>query len=200
MCYTSEQVNDRFVEMLPSIKQNARKAFCYHNADKREEAEQAIVALAFEIHRNLALKGRLHDSYPVPISRYAIGKYLEGRSVGVTASSSDVTSAYCQHLGRAKIKNFGLATNISDSFETEMAAMDARCPPDRVVQFRLDFVQGWLASQKPKDKEIIHLLAVGERPSDVARKVGLSPARINPNQKKYAKSWREYIADKKDVA
>jgi hypothetical protein len=199
-CYTSEQVNDRFLVMLPSIRQNARKAFCGYNADKREEAEQAIVALAFVIHRNLALKGRLDDSFPAPISKYAIGKYREGRSVGVTASSTEVTSPYCQHLGRSKIKHFGLAEGITDSFETEMTAADARCPPDKAAQFRLDFLQGWLASQTPKDKAIIRDLAMGESQSETARRHGITPACVNQYRKRYSRSWAEFIREKKKTA
>jgi hypothetical protein len=186
--------------MLPSIKQNAQRAFCYHNADKRQEAEQAIIVLAFEIHRNLALNGRLKDSYPAPISRYAIGKYREGRTGGAPANSTDVTSEHCQFLGRSKVKHYGLAENITDTFQSEASATDARYPVHRAIQFKIDFHETWLQQQTPKDQAIIKELAIGSTQSETARKFGVTPACINQYQKRYAKSWSDFIKDRKKVA
>jgi hypothetical protein len=108
-------------------------------------------------------------------------------------------SSFCKSLGRVHtVTNYGLCENVADSFESEASAGDGRHPPDRVVQFKIDFHEGWLQQQSPKDKEIIRLLAVGERPSDVARKVGLTPACINQYQKRYRASWNTYISDKPD--
>jgi hypothetical protein len=182
---------------LPLITKAALAAFADYNSDKRADAVQNVLCWAFMNLKNLAAKGRLHDAYANPIAKFAIGRHFEGRSLGVTASSTDVMSRYCQSLGRAKTKNYGLAENITDSFESEASAGDGRYPPDRIVQFRMDFHEGWLKQQNPKDREIIRLLAMGERPSDVARKVGVSPACINQYQKRYAKSWNAFISDKK---
>ena len=63
----------------------------------------------------------------------------------------------------------------------------------------MDFFEGWLQQQTPRDKEIIRLLAMGDIPSEVARKLGVSPACICLRQKRFRASWNEYIADKKDV-
>jgi DNA-binding NarL/FixJ family response regulator len=98
------------------------------------------------------------------------------------------------------VKHYGLAENIADTFEGDASAMDARYPPDRVVQFKIDFFQGWLQQQTPKNREIIRLLAMGNIPSEVARKLGMSPATICQYQKRFRASWNEYIADKKEVA
>jgi aminopeptidase N len=110
-------------------------------------------------------------------------------------------SSFCRSLGRVHtVKHYGLAENIADTFEGDASAMDGRYPPDRVVQFKMDFYEGWLQQQTPKDKEIIRLLASGETPSNTARLVGLSPACINQYQKRYRASWNDFIKDKKEAA
>jgi DNA-binding NarL/FixJ family response regulator len=110
-------------------------------------------------------------------------------------------SSYCKSLGRVHtVKHYGLAENIADTFEGEASATDGRYPPDRIVQFRMDFHEGWLQQQSPKDKEIIRELAMGSTQSEVARKFGVTPACINQYQKRYRASWNAYIADKKEAA
>jgi hypothetical protein len=79
-------------------------------------------------------------------------------------------SPHCQNLGRSKVKNFGLAENITDSFTSEAAATDSRYPVDRTVQFKMDFIEGWLQEQTKRDRSIIVDLAMGESTGDVARK------------------------------
>jgi hypothetical protein len=43
----------------------------------------------------------------------------------------------------------------------------------------MDFHEGWLQQQTPKDREIIRELAMGSTQSEVARKFGVTPACIN---------------------
>ena len=195
--YTTEEINDRFLEMLPTIQQQARRAFSGYDADRRQEAIQAVAVIAFEMTKNLAAAGRLHDAYPSAISRFAIGRYRQGRT-GTSVSTTDVTSPFCQQLGRARIKHYGLAHNIADSFESESLARDARYPVHRLAQFRLDFFEGFYQRQSSKDQEIIRLLAYGESTGDVAKKYNVAPAMVTYWRRKYEKSWREYIADPRE--
>jgi predicted transcriptional regulator len=69
-----------------------------------------------------------------------------------------------------------------------------------VVQFKIDFHEGWLQQQTPKDKAIIRELAMGSTQSEVARKFGVTPACINQYQKRYRASWNDFIKDKKEAA
>jgi hypothetical protein len=109
-------------------------------------------------------------------------------------------SQFCQSLGRAKVKHYGICENIADTFESEATATDARDPPDRMVQFRMDFFEGWYHQQSPKDQQIIKDLAMGSTQSEVAKKHGLTSACIAWYRKKYAESWDTFIKDRKKVA
>jgi hypothetical protein len=195
-----EAINLKFIELMPFITRLARRTFAGYNSDKQADAVQNVLVWAFENLKRLASKGRLHDAYAGSLTRFAVGRHREGRSLGVVTSSGDVMSSYCQSLGRSKVKNYGLAENISDTFASEATALDARCPVHKTVQFKLDFFEGWMQQQTPKHQKIIRLLAMGESPSDVARICGLSPAYICQSQKRYKASWYEYILDKKEDA
>jgi len=196
----TKKVNEHFMTLEPRIRQYARRSFGDYCADKREEAAQAAVVLALQMTHNLAGNGRLHEAYATPIARFAVRKYWEGRTGGAPSNSTDVTSEHCQFLGRSRVKNYGLALGIADTFESEATVTDARFPVHKTVQFRLDFFQGWLQLQTPKHQKIIRLLALGNSPSDVARLCGLSPAYICQSQKRYKASWQEYISDKREAA
>jgi len=195
-----EAVNLKFLELMPFIIRLAKRAFAGYSTDRQADAVQNVLAWAFENLKRLASKGRLHDVYAGSLARFAIGRHREGRSLGTVTSSGDVMSSYCQSLGRSNVKNYGLAENITDSFSSEASALDARYPVHKTVQFRMDFIEGWLRQQTPRNREIIRLLALGNTPSEVARKLGLSPAYICQCQKRYKASWLAYISDKKEVA
>jgi len=195
-----EAVNLRFLELMPVITKSARRAFAGYNSDKQADAVQNLLLWAFENLKRLASKGRFHDVYAGSLARFAISRHHEGRSLGVVTSSGDVMSSYCQNLGRSKVKNYGLAENIADSFASEATATDARYPVARTVQFKMDFIEGWLQEQSERDRSIILDLALGETTGDVARKYTVSDALISQYRKRYRSSWNEYIADKKEAA
>jgi len=191
--YTDEQVNDRFMVMVPAIKKQVRWAFKGYNADKRAEAEQAIIVIAFDIHKKAVLNGRMEKSLASPLSRFAIGRYKEGRTGGAPSCSTDVTSEHCKALGRSSVRNYGLALNIADTFESEATVRDARYPVADAVQFKLDFFEGWLPQQSPRDQEIILDLAKGHTTGEVAKKHGVSDGLISQYRKRYAQSWDAFI-------
>jgi len=191
--YTDAEVNDRFMVMLPKIRKNARWAFKDYRADRRAEAVQAIVVIAFELHHKLAVQGRLDESFPSPLSRFAIARYKDGRTGGAAACSTDVTSEHCKILGRSSVKNYGLAEGIADTFQTSSSAVDARYPVSDAIQFKIDFFEDWLPQQTQRDQEIILDLMVGETTNAVAEKYGVSASLISIKRRDFANSWKRFI-------
>jgi hypothetical protein len=180
--YTDEQVNMKYLEMLPTITKSAKIAFAGYSPDRRDEAVQCVLVWAFMNLKHLAAKGRLDEVYASPVAKYAIGRHRSGRSLGVTTSSTDVMSFYCQSLGRAKTEYYGICENLEDTFVPNAA------------NFRLDF-EDWYYQQEPRDQQIIDDLAMGETLSAVARKHGLTPACIFQYRKRYANSWDKFIKE-----
>jgi hypothetical protein len=65
--------------------------------------------------------------------------------------------------------------------------------PDQVA-FRLDFPR-WRRRRTRRDRRIIRELMLGERARDVARKHGLSAARISQKRRELLKDWRRFCED-----
>jgi hypothetical protein len=199
--YVDAEVNLKFVELMPSITRLALKAFVGYPPDRQAEAIQNTVCWAFQNLKNLATKGRLHDAYAGALTKFAVGRHNSGRTLGTVTKSGDVMSGFCKSLGRVNaVKNYGICENVADTFEGAATASDARYPVHRAIQFKIDFHETWLQQQTPKDQAIIKELAVGSTQSETARKFGVSPACINQYQKRYAKSWSDFISDKKKAA
>jgi hypothetical protein len=198
--YSNAAVNARYIEMLPIVIKSALIAFAKYSYEARAEAVQNVQVWALYLLHQMAANGKLKEAKASPIAQFAIGRHREGRIAGTPCNSTDVLADNCRYLGRSKIKHFGLAENIADTFESEATVSDARYPVHRAVQFKMDFHEGWLQQQTPRDKKIIGLLATGWKPSHAAQKCGVSPAYVNQCQKRYRASWLAYISDKKEHA
>lgn len=197
--YTNEQVNAKFMQLLPLIRQIASKAFKEYSTDRREDAVNDVIASAFINLKQLAEAGKLDEAYATPIAVFAVKRYRSGRRCGVPQSSTDVMAEHCRFLGRVKVHNFGLAEHIADTFESEATAVDARYPVHKTVQLKIDFFQTWFRQQTPRDQQIIRDLAIGETTGDAAKKYGVSAASISQYRRRYADSWYAFINPAEEI-
>jgi hypothetical protein len=110
--YTTEQIHDRFMEMLPLIRKTALLTFMV-NGDAREDAVQNVQAWAWYMFRRMVEQGRLDEVKATPLARYGIGRHREERIFGTPSSTTDVMSEGSRACGRSKIKHYGYATGSS---------------------------------------------------------------------------------------
>ena len=68
------------------------------------------------------------------------------------------------------------------------ASDNTRSPVDEQAAFRIDF-PAWLASLGDRKRRITEDLMLGERTMDVARRHGLSEARISQLRRELSDSW-----------
>ena len=113
------------------------------------------------------------------IQRYRAGRRFTG------SNSVDAMSEQTKIRGRSKIT----------SEESLYFMEDRKMNVTQSVGFKIDF-DDWYHMQSAKDKRIIHLLAMGKSPSDVARACDVSPAAITYRRRYYANSWKDYTADR----
>ncbi len=64
-------------------------------------------------------------------------------------------------------------------------------PPDEQAAFRIDF-PAWLSTRTERDRRIINDMVVGERTQHLARRFGISPARISQLRREYHDDWRRF--------
>jgi predicted nucleic acid-binding Zn ribbon protein len=198
-CYTDAEVNAKYLELMPLIVKIAKHAFKDCDADRKADAIQSVLVAAFINLKQLAANGKLEDAYASPIAWYAVQSYKNGRHGGIPSNSRDVLSERCRLLGRSKVQYCGLGWHVTDSFESEATAYDARYPVDKQVQLKIDFFQTWYRNQSPRDQEIIKDLAIGETTTDLARKYKVSLGAVSQWRRKYANSWNEFINPKEEV-
>jgi hypothetical protein len=83
-----------------------------------------------------------------------------------------------------------------DMFEERLADNSVTPVPDQVA-FRIDF-PAWCRTRTERDRRIIHDMACNERTTNLARKYGVSPARISQLRRDYHEEWNRFCADKVD--
>jgi len=84
------------------------------------------------------------------------------------------------------------AEDTHDSGWLHEAVADRQTPVPEQVAIRVD-VGHWLASLQSRDKQMIEALAAGEMAVKVAKRFGISPARLSQLRKEWAESWSDCV-------
>ena len=72
---TDEQINARYLEMLPLITMIARQAFAGYNPEKRDEAVQNVQVWALVNLRYMAENGKFEEAKATPLAWFAVGRH-----------------------------------------------------------------------------------------------------------------------------
>ena len=185
--------NERFLEMLPLIRSQARLAFCRLRPELKEELVAEAVANAFCHFSRLVRAGKEGLAYATPLANYAIRQVIAGRRVGSKQNLCDVSSVVAQRR-----QGFTLRTLPSESSEpniwSEILADDTLTPVPDQVAFRLDF-PAWLRIQNRRKRELAKFLAVGNTATEAARRFRVSLPRISQIRNELRVSWQEFQAE-----
>lgn len=173
----------RFLEMLPAIRRQGRKAFRRVNASDRADLVADVIAQSFCAYRRLVERGKESLAYATPLAQYAIKHLRGGRRVTGQERAGEVMSYFCQR-SRA-FKTIRLNSTIQD------ALADKHAKPDDVVALRLDFI-AWLKTLRASDRQLIAFLAIGNRPTDAASQFQVSRARISQRRRDLRDSWKRF--------
>jgi DNA-binding transcriptional LysR family regulator len=181
------QAEARFMELLPRITRHANYAFRRLNADRREDALQAVLVFSYTTLRSLAEKGRLDEAQAAPLARFAIGCYRRGNISDTVQSSTDVLAERCRCLGRVRIQQ------MPDTFEQSVTEPHNRMSVERQVAFKIDFFESWYRQLPDNDRRLIRALAGGDNCAEAGRKLGVTRSAVSLRRKVLAKSWYEFI-------
>ena len=100
----TEYVHEKFLELLPQIRQQAVFAFRGLRAEARDELIEEVVANAFCAFAQLVRRGKTALAYPTPLAQFAIRQVRAGRRVGSRLNVNDVLSSYAQRQKRFQVK------------------------------------------------------------------------------------------------
>jgi hypothetical protein len=184
------QHHEQFVHMLPRIRSQARLGFRRLRREQQEDMIEEVIANAYCAFVRLVRCGKASIAYATPLANYAIRQVIAGRRVGSKSSIHDVTSPYARSA-------HGIIVERLNTFDREQgewrAALveDRRATPADIAAARID-VAAWLRSLSLRNHRIAISLAMGETTSDVARRFGLSCARISQIRGLLKANWERF--------
>jgi hypothetical protein len=113
-------------------------------------------------------------------------------------SVKDVLCTQAQDRGGFLVEKLPDCGTLSGNPLTEALTDNTQTPPPDAAAFRNDFPR-WLSSWGSRHRRIIEDLAFGKRTLDVARRFGLSPARVSQLRRHFCQDWDRFTADPGNV-
>ncbi len=186
---TADTAVSPFIDMLPRVQRNAGRAFRHLPIEAREEAVQETVANAFVAYARLAERGREHVAFAVPLSRYAIKQVCVGRRVGTSTNSRDLMASPTRQDRPRRVFH----GHCPDQWQTLLATGPGRrCgTPAEQAAFRIDF-RTWLRTLPARHRRLALLLARGERPGQIAKRLGVTPPRVTQIRRALCQRWQQF--------
>lgn len=183
----SARWQERFVALLPVILRYVAPAFRQLGPEAKAEAIQEAVANCCVAYSRLVERGKESLAFATVLARYAVAQVQTGRRVGGQLNVKDVTSNYAQFRKQFSVSRLDRYDTVEGCWR-EAVVEDYRTPVADQASFRVDF-PAWLQTLPPRDRKIARALAAGERTTDVARRFGLTLARVSQLRREFEKSW-----------
>ena len=185
----SDEWHHEFLSLMPAIVRHSHFAFCNLTPEAHEEAIQDVVANALVVFVRLYEQGRSNLAYAGALARYAVARIRDGRHVGQTVNSNDVTSRRCQLRHGVHVKS--LQQVGEEGSWRELLIEDRSASPADIAATRIDF-QDWISGLSSRHRRMALLLASGEKTSIVARRFRMSAGRISQLRCRLRQAWHEF--------
>lgn len=181
---------DRFLEMLPQIRDQARHAFRNELPERREELLAETVANCWAAFVRLIERGLIDLVYPTPLVQYAVKQVRDGRRVGTSLNIKDVSSEYAQRRQGFSVASLDRYDQKTSEWR-EILIEDRHAGPAQTAAARIDIGE-WFANLPRRKRRVAATLASGESTKTAARKHRVSAGRISQMRRELQKSWAEF--------
>jgi len=179
----------RFLVLLPRIELHGRIYFRFLRCPvRREEAVAEMVALSWQWFVRLAQGGKDATQFPSALAAFAARAVKSGRRVCGQEKAKDVLSPLAQRRHGFVVERLPDFSTLTTTPFSEALYDNTQTPPPDQVAFRLDF-PAWRRTHPDRDRRLIDALMLGERTLDVARRYGLSPARVSQLRRAFHRTW-----------
>jgi hypothetical protein len=179
-----------FLLILPVVEKRAQFAFRFLPSVDREEAIAEAVAAAFVSFVGLKARGKSPAAFPVVLALFAVLHVRNGRHVGGSCRSGEVTSYAAQrrhgfrlHLAASELSGWN-----------EQFLDDSATPVLDQVRFKLDW-QAFLKSLPRRHRRMVRSLAQGHPAHQVAEAFQVSPSRITQLRQQWQRQWLAFTGD-----
>jgi hypothetical protein len=181
--------------VLPRVLSHGRVSFRHVKCrDRRADAIQEMIGLAWLWHLRLAEKGKDATQFPTALASYAARAVKSGSRVAGQERAHDILSPLAQqghHFAVGKLPDFSTLNGspLEEALHDNMVSP----VPDQVA-FKIDF-PGWLATLDQRNRELVEDMAMGHRTQDLAEKYRLSPARISQMPRYFEQDWTHFCGE-----
>ena len=187
---STESVHDKFLELLPRIRQQAVFAFRGLQAEAREELTEEVVANSYCAFAQLVRRGKAALAYATPLAQFAVRQVRAGRRVGNRLNVNDVLSGYAQRQKGFQVERLDHCADALGQWNQALVE-DHHTPVDKQAAFRIDF-PAWLSRLAPRQRRIAEFLAAGNSTSQAARRFRMSAGRISQLRQDFHRDWLRF--------
>jgi hypothetical protein len=180
----------QFLAMVPAIRRQAQIAFRKARPELRYDLIQEVIANCCAAYARLVEQGKTDQAFPTVLARFAVAQVRTGRRVGNRLRIRDVLSGYAQHHKAFQVERLDQFDEEENCWQ-EIVVEDRRATPAEVAACRIDFAH-WLQLLPSRRRRIALTLAAGETTGFVAKKFGISPARISQLRKWLKSNWERF--------
>ena len=178
--------HEPLLAFLPLIRSTAAKAYRHLPVAERDEAVAEVVADSTSEFARLAARGRPHFWLIPALAKFAVRKRNAGRRVGTKVSRNDVLSPVPRK--DANVESLESLSRSDVSAWRQAVADSRRTDPAEAAIFRIDFSR-WLEGLPGRHREVVLALAEGERPGELANRLGIRPARVSQLRTELRAAW-----------
>ena len=183
--------DERFLALLPTIERHARRFFRRFRGHRAEELVQETTALAWDWYRRLVARGKDPAAFPATLARFAARHAGAGRRLCGQESSHDVLSPRAQQRHGFGVERLRLHPRADELPWREALTDNTQTPPPDAAAFRIDFPR-WLATLSERDRRLVGAMLHGDRTGELAKRFGLSGARISQLRRAYHRAWHRF--------
>jgi hypothetical protein len=190
--------NDKFLELLPTIQQQANFAFRRVPVEAREELIQEVVDQAYSLFVRLWQRRKMALVYTTPLAQFAIEKVRAGRRLGSQADIRDVMSPRARGTKGFIIERLD-HFNLQTRQWCEALVEDRTAGPAQIAETRTDFAD-WLETLSTRDRQLAEKLALGETTGCVAHMFRVSAGRVSQLRRQLCENWHRFVGDLVDLS
>jgi len=178
---TLTALEDCFTTHIDWMRKVTEMNFRQFDPDRREEAVQNTLCLAWKFFHRLFHQGRANPGILKSVLWYAIRQTKSKRTIQGTSRSKDAL----QYRERGRVK-----------FEqTDLDGLIGRSTPvPEQVSFRMD-VPAFLSTLTTRQRIMAHELAVGMTTSEVAKRHGVTPGAVSQFRKRFKDYYDAFFAE-----
>src|SRR5262245_49200790 len=189
---SSKHLHAGFLALMPRVQRLARYYFRQIACPgRRADAVAEAVAIAWARYRRCAEQGRDAARFAVSLALLAARAAGSGRRLCGQERAGDVLSPRARWRHDFAVESLMDLAPVSGDPLIEALRDNTATPPDQQAAFRIDFAD-WLRRLGKRRRRVARRLMLGERPGDVARRVGLSPGRISQLRRELERDWQAF--------